>query len=159
MILFIFLAVILLVLITIGFIVVFSSHSSDWSDDDTAIVRIRDVQFSATVAASASKQRIGLSSYDSLDTNEAMLFVFNTAEKRTFWMKGMSFPIDIIWIDNGVVVDITHTLEPPSHIIDIKTARSAQPASLVLEVVGGVAQQHNIAVGDVISITKLKEGK
>ncbi len=159
MILFITLAVILLVLITIGFIITSSSPSSEWSDSDTALVRIANTQFSAAVAASASKQRTGLSSYDSLDASEAMLFVFDSAEKRTFWMKGMSFPIDIIWIDDGIVVDITRNLQPPSHVVDIKTARSAKPASLVLEVQGGASLQHNISIGDPVLITKLEERK
>ena len=159
MILFISLTVVLLVLITVGFIITYSSPSSEWSDADIALVQINDVQFSAAVAASASKQRVVLSSYDSLDTFEAMLFVFDRAEKRTFWMKGMSFPIDIIWINDGVIVDITHNLQPPSHGIDINTARSAQPASLVLEVGGGISSQHNISVGDPVSITTLEESK
>ncbi len=159
MILFISLTVILLVLITVGFVITYSSSSSEWSDADIARVQINDVQFSAAVAASASKQRIGLSSYDSLDTFEAMLFVFDRAEKRTFWMKGMSFPIDIIWINDGVIVDITHNLQPPSHGIDIKTARSAKPASLVLEIRGGASLQHNISIGDRVLITKLEERK
>ena len=36
----------------------------------------------------------------------AMLFRFSQAEKYSFWMKDMRFPLDIIWIKNREVVHI-----------------------------------------------------
>lgn len=159
MILFIILSVILLVLISVGLYITYSSQSSSWKDTDSVRIEINDSVFLATVAASASKQRIGLSSYTSLQENEGMLFVFATAERRMFWMKGMNFPIDIIWIQDGTIVDITHDLQAPSHTIDIKTARPQSPASFVLELAAGSATQHNLSIGDPVRITKLEESK
>ena len=44
-------------------------------------------------------QSKGLAIRDSLNENEGMLFIFETPQKYSFWMKDMKFPIDIIWIN------------------------------------------------------------
>jgi uncharacterized membrane protein (UPF0127 family) len=92
----------------------------------------------------------GLSVKDKLKENEAMLFVFEESAKRSFWMKDMKFPIDIIWLDsNGTVVHIEHNLQPcimtfafmcPSYIPD-------DDSLYVLETVAGFSKKHGIKVG------------
>ena len=42
-----------------------------------------------------------------------MLFVLNPSSRRGFWMKGMKFPIDVIWLnENKEIVHIKKSLEP-----------------------------------------------
>lgn len=58
-------------------------------------------------------RRIGLSGRDSLGLDEGMLFVFDTEGEHVFWMRGMRFPLDIIWINkNKRVVYIAKNVPP-----------------------------------------------
>lgn len=55
----------------------------------------------------------GLGERTSLDT-DGMLFVFSQPTQPIFWMKGMLFPIDIIWMKDGKVVGIEKNVQPPA---------------------------------------------
>ena len=55
----------------------------------------------------------GLSGRTGLDGIDGMLFVFDQPAIRTFWMKGMAMPIDIIWLYQGKVVGIERNVQPP----------------------------------------------
>jgi uncharacterized membrane protein (UPF0127 family) len=58
-----------------------------------------------TVVARTSEERAkGLSDREALCVDCAMLFVFDTPGQYGFWMKGMRFPLDILWIYDGQVV-------------------------------------------------------
>jgi len=93
----------------------------------------------------------GLSYRQSLDENKGMLFRFGSPSYYAFWMKGMQFPIDIIWIFNGQVVSIKKNVPIPvdrglpQYIPD-------EPATDVLEVKAGYADRHNVKVGDKVDI-------
>jgi uncharacterized protein len=53
-----------------------------------------------TAATEAARER-GLGGRPSLGQDEGMLFTFDRAGNYCFWMKGMQFPIDILWFDNN----------------------------------------------------------
>src|SRR3990167_3839192 len=59
------------------------------------------------IADTSEKRAQGLSNRDSLPEDHGMLFIFDTYQKSAFWMKDMRFPIDIIWIRDDIIVDIT----------------------------------------------------
>ena len=90
----------------------------------------------------------GLSVKDSLDENEAMLFVFDEEAEHTFVMKNMKFPIDIIWIDaDKTVVHIEHNLQPCSSGLFCPTYKPNDDSMYVLETVGGFAEKYDILKG------------
>jgi len=89
----------------------------------------------------------GLSGRDSLDSDAGMLFVFDAPSIYPFWMKEMKFPLDMIWIDGGKVVDVATLrppvpgeLIPPSHI-------PVASADLVLEINAGKAADLGLVKG------------
>ena len=98
----------------------------------------------------------GLSGRATLGENRGMLFVFDTTTYQSFWMKDMSFPIDIIWLDdNWRVVDITQNILPPSTSLGtgnffLKTYSPRAPARYVLEVNAGFIAAHKITIGEQI---------
>lgn len=49
-------------------------------------------------ATSTEALELGLGGRDSLPKDSGMLFVFPKAGVFGFWMKGMRFPLDIVWI-------------------------------------------------------------
>ncbi|MCZ7625774.1 MAG: DUF192 domain-containing protein [Candidatus Methylomirabilis sp.] len=59
------------------------------------------VTITVEVARTRREQAKGLAGRSSLPKGEGMLFPFDAAEHRTFWMKGMLIPLDIVWIREG----------------------------------------------------------
>lgn len=112
------------------------------------IVAIGDRAIPVEVARTADETRRGLSFRESLPENEGMYFAFPTAEPQTFWMYGMQFPLDILFIRDGIIVNIASNVPPPKNDIDVPaTARSAGAADGVLELNAGKAEEWGIQAG------------
>ena len=67
---------------------------------------INNHTFSLEVVKSQKDQEIGLSKYNNISDNFAMLFPFGKEGNYSFWMKNMKFPIDIIFIRDKKIVKI-----------------------------------------------------
>ncbi|PIS05234.1 MAG: hypothetical protein COT81_02110 [Candidatus Buchananbacteria bacterium CG10_big_fil_rev_8_21_14_0_10_42_9] len=105
------------------------------------------------VALAMTPQEIkhGLMGVKHLDENGGMLFVFDDAAPRGFWMKDVLIPLDIIFIDQyGKVVNIVYSAEPCLETI-CPTYPSEDHAKFVLEVNGGFAKRHGLAINDTVS--------
>ncbi|NTU98777.1 DUF192 domain-containing protein [Candidatus Falkowbacteria bacterium] len=89
----------------------------------------------------------GLSGHSSLDDTKGMLFIFPTKAVRSFWMKDMLFPLDIVWVNDGKVINISKNL-PPEGTIPQKTYSSGLPINYVLELSAGWCDRHNLKVND-----------
>jgi uncharacterized membrane protein (UPF0127 family) len=90
----------------------------------------------------------GLSGHAPLAADEGMFFIFNTASRNAFWMKEMLFPLDIIWIRENEIVDITTDVPPPTDFSQpLPLYRPMVPADKVLEVQAGFAKEHGLRLG------------
>lgn len=122
-------------------------------------IQVGSSQFTVEVAKTESDRKTGLSGRTSLDEDSGMLFVFATTDVRPrFWMKDMKFPIDIIWIDNNKVVQISENIpilmkELPDDKIPFYVPR--QPVDYVLEVTAGTAKNEGIKIGDSVELPQL----
>ncbi|MBT4285721.1 MAG: DUF192 domain-containing protein [Deltaproteobacteria bacterium] len=111
----------------------------------------------AEIAKSPSDQRRGLGYRDQLEANRGMLFVYNNPGVRSFWMKGMRFAIDIIWLRQGRIVLIEKNVQPSpifkknSHL---KTYGSSVLADMVLEVSAGFSDKMKLSLGQHITINE-----
>jgi len=99
-----------------------------------------------SLADSDSERRQGLSGRDFLAEDEGLLFVFEEPGRHGFWMKGMKFPLDFIWIKADTVVELTEAVE-----ITRMDIRPQQPVNRVLEVNSGFAARNKIKIGDKVS--------
>ena len=54
------------------------------------------------VADTPQERAVGLSGYAGLPENVGMLFVFPEPRQPSFWMKGMEFSLDLVWIREGI---------------------------------------------------------
>lgn len=99
------------------------------------------------VSTTSSEMYTGLSNHESLDRNEGMLFVHDEANQYTYTMRGMSFPIDIIFIDEELSITTIHHAYPGDSI-DSYSGR----AKYVVEVNVHWTTDHNISVDDRVSI-------
>lgn len=117
-------------------------------------VTISNQKLSLDVADTEKKRELGLSTKRSLKGNEGMLFVFPTKDYPSFWMKGMSFPIDIIFLNDNKVVTIYKNVPSPESTTEIPTATYApsSPINRVIELKAGRSDQLGIKVGDTITL-------
>ena len=80
-----------------------------------------------------------------------MLFIFDRPDLYGFWMKGMFFPIDIIWIKDNQVIGFEEELDPDSS----PNPKLYYPPALVdrvLEVKAGAVRERQIQIGQVVEI-------
>ncbi len=121
---------------------------------DGPCVEIRGTLVRVETAVNDADRAKGLGYRDSLPEDRGMLFIYPGPRMMFFWMKGMRFPIDIVWIRNGVVVDIHHGVEPePSAAGDASLKRyyPKETADSVLETNAGFCRRHGIVPGDAVS--------
>lgn len=118
-------------------------------------LQINNTNLKVEVADTRSKRSKGLGGRESLASDEGMLFVFEKEDKYPFWMKGLTFSLDFVWIRGDTVVDITQNVPPPAAGQQDSSLTIYQPKeeiNKVLEVNGGTVQRLNIKAGDVISL-------
>ena len=117
-------------------------------------VSIRGQRVVAEVARTAEEQRRGLGGRDGLAPGTGMLFPYTEARRMAFWMKGMRFDIDIVWIREGRIVDFSRFVPAPragASIMDaLPTVEPKEPADTVLEVVAGTVNARGWQVGDAV---------
>lgn len=104
----------------------------------------------AEVADTQPERYTGLSDHESLDEDEGMLFVFERESDRSFVMRDMDFPIDMIFV--GADGEITTVHEAPTEEDGSDLTSYRGDAKWVLEVNYGYAAEHGISEGDRIDI-------
>ena len=110
---------------------------------DAVVVRVE-------LARTAEERTRGLGGHAPLGADEGMLFVFPEPGRHSFWMKGMTFALDIMWIRDGQVVHVIADVPPPrSGTPDSELPIYTPPAAAnyVLEVPAGFAARWNIQSG------------
>lgn len=124
---------------------------------DGRTVTIKNQQLSVEVVDTAEKMELGLSYRDSMPQQSGMLFDFRnqTSKRPGFWMKGMRFPIDIIWIKDGQIIAIDHEVPAPRATTaegDLPLYYPPTNIDYVLEVNGGWSDEKQIAVGNEVRL-------
>lgn len=135
-----------------GVVAVFSAKEKDF-----ARVEIKNTPFVAEVASFAEERARGLSGRKDFGSSHGMLFLFDRADFHSIWMRGMYFPIDILWIANGKIVDLELNVPPPVPLGSADTSSLAVytsdvPAEFVFETRAGFIRDHNIHLGDPVKI-------
>ena len=98
----------------------------------------------------------GLADRDSLARDSGMLFDLGSAGTTSFWMKGMRFPLDMVWIDaDQRIVGVTANVQPQRGAPDSQLRLYPSPDSTryVLEVNAGVASERSLAQGMQLAFT------
>ena len=122
---------------------------------DFARVEFARVSVMAEIVDTLEARAKGLSGRSSMPELNGMLFVNEKPEFADIWMKDMRFPIDILWISNGTVVDMRENVLPPA----AGESEDALPVyypirrvDFVLEVAAGFSAAHGVRIGDHVSI-------
>ena len=120
-------------------------------------VRVRNqIIIAETVADEAARAR-GLAGHAPLGINEGMLFRFDEPGIYPFWMKGMTFPIDIVWISGNSVAGFEEWVPVEAGVPDDKLKLYVPPAPVdkVLELAAGRVKLLRAEAGDSVYVRPL----
>lgn len=88
----------------------------------------------AELALAADDQERGLQDRADLDVDGGMIFIFPEPVQPNFWMRGVAFPLDLIFIaPGGVVLDVHRSADPGSE----ELITPSGPVLAVVETVPG----------------------
>ena len=110
---------------------------------------VNDAPLKVAIANTEESRAQGLSGIEKLPQNHGLLFVFPDEEKYGIWMKGMKFPLDIVWLNENLKV--VHFVEGVSPNTYPKIFYPPTTARYVLETNTGFIAEHGVDEG-----TKLK---
>ncbi len=103
--------------------------------------------FTVEIAVSEEEIRQGLMGRTSLADDAGMLFVFENARERAFWMHNTLISLDILFVDeDGKIVKIYENARPQ----DDTPLPSGAPVLGALEIRGGRAAALGIRAGDTV---------
>lgn len=109
-------------------------------------LRVGKTAFSIEVADTFIARGKGLSGHAPLTAKQGMLFVFPSPSSGAFWMQGMLFPLDFVWIRNGMVMGVTENARPMSET-GYKLYYPPMPVDRVLEINAGSVKKFGIKIG------------
>jgi uncharacterized protein len=118
----------------------------------TAVVEIRTAsgpqRFGAWVADTPARQRQGLMFVRELPPERGMLFVHESPQVLSMWMKNTYISLDMVFIGPDLrIVRVAPRTTPHS----LATVSSGAPAIAVLELRAGEAERRQIRTGDKVS--------
>ena len=112
-----------------------------------AEIIINNCVFQAETAILPKELEKGLSQRDSLGNGQGMLFLFSSLRKPVFWMKGMKFPLDVLWLRENTIIETSENI-PLLTQGDVTTITPSQEINKVLEVKSGTVSECIIKAGD-----------
>ena len=141
---------IFLIAVLVIFLVIFDAifHNKP----TVAQVTVDGKTYQMDIADTPAALEQGLSGHAPLAPDAGMIFIFSTPDNYGFWMKDMLFPLDIVWVGADLrVVHIEKNLSPQTYPT---IYYPGAPAEYVLEISGGLADENNIKIGDLVKISK-----
>ncbi len=117
---------------------------NDWFNHQNQLT-VGSVTIDVEIANTEARRAQGLSNRTNLPDQSGMLFIFPQPGRHSFWMKGMNFPLDFIWVRDGQVIQLSTYVpatQPPV------TLTPDRPVDQVLEVAAGFIDKYGIKVGD-----------
>lgn len=119
-------------------------------------VKINNISIIVEVADTDDKRRQGLSNKPSLQPHHGMLFMFDKPQPVRFWMKDMLFGLDMIWIRDRKIVEISKNVPAPSATNGVPIeVQPAENVEWVVEVPAGYTDANSIKVGDSIELLNI----
>ena len=117
-------------------------------------LEINGKKIEVLLAKSYAQQYRGLGKRDNLGIYQGMLFVHSSSDKYGIVMRDMRFPIDIVWIQNGEVIDIAPNVptEPGVSELNLTVYRPRKPANAILELPAGWTTENGVKIGYKITI-------
>ncbi len=110
--------------------------------------------FEIEIPQTPAQKALGLGGREEIGEKEGMLFQFAFPARHPFWMKGMLFDLDFVFVRNDEVIETAENIpfpqpgERPAHVISSRLFTS------VLELRAGSIKKYGLAVGDTVHFEK-----
>ena len=116
-----------------------------------AVIQVDGRPLDVEVASTRKARAQGVMGKTGLSDEEGMFFIYPDSANRSFWMKTVTFPLDIAFIrTDGTIVRIAQ-MQP---FVTTGTP-SLQPVQYALEMREGWFAEHDVQVGD--QVTEIPE--
>ena len=111
-------------------------------------------RFQIEIAADEASRERGLMFRESMPSDHGMLFVFDDAQVRTFWMKNTHIPLDILYFDQNYKLVSVQRRVPPclNSGNNCPGYPSEGEARYALELNAGMADKFGVKAGDVLAV-------
>ena len=114
----------------------------------------KDATVFLEIAVTSEEKAKGLMNRTHLDSNRGMVFVFKPATQVTFWMKDTLISLDMIFVNNGKVVNIAKDALPNQTSV---LYPSGQQITEVIEVNAGFSDKYNVKIGDTVNFENISQ--
>jgi len=120
----------------------------------TQQVFLKQEKLELYVAKTIKDMYVGLGGRDDLGGKDGMLFLYDYPGRHGIVMRDMRFPLDIVWLDEGLVVDIAPAVPIEPYVTEsaLIVYRPRIDATMVVELPAGWAARHDLKIGDVFAI-------
>lgn len=112
-----------------------------------AYVEVDGQRIDLEVATTPEQQMKGLQFRESLPSDRGMLFPVEPPQPISLWMRNVSFPLDMIFLHEGIVIEIAQQV-PPCDRSPCPLYGPDEAVDAVVEVAGGTADQLGLEEGD-----------
>lgn len=139
--------------IALFLVIIHSAYAAELTYETTKIIAPKG-EVLAEIADTRMKQTKGLGDRGDLPQGQGMLFVYKAPHYHPVWMKGMNFPIDVLWLNaDKTVTYIVPNFSPKSYHKKGAISRySPKPDTLyVVELPAGDVSRLGITVGTQLS--------
>jgi uncharacterized protein len=110
-------------------------------------------EFSLEVAADDVTRQRGYMGREKVGSREGMIFVFDTDDLHSFWMKDCKVALDMVWMDvNGRVVWVAANRKPCPAAGDCPSIVPIAPARYVVEFAAGTVAAESLKPGDAVVV-------
>lgn len=113
----------------------------------TVVTTPNDNKILVELAHTPEQQQRGFQGRENIPFGTGMLFLFEEAAPRTFRMKDMLVPIDMVWLADEKIVGMVENAQPAEDK-NIPIFTSPVPVDAVLEIPSGATQRYNLKIGE-----------
>lgn len=124
---------------------------ADLPEENELFVLINNQKIFIELADTPEKRKQGLSGRELMTQDRGMLFVFPQPGLYSFWMQGMGFDLDFVFINDDKVVDIVENVSFPQPDEPPRRVRSDKESDKVLELNAGLVEKLDVKPGDQVS--------
>jgi len=117
-------------------------------------IKIGDKNYKIFVTENETDRKNGLAVFEDIKEDEGMVFEFPQEDYHSFWMRGMKFDIDIIFLDKEKkVIQIYENVKKDTYKndYDYKSFSSKLKSKSVIELKSGQVKKNGLKIGDMIS--------
>lgn len=113
---------------------------------DTRIISVDGIDIEVEIADDTDSRRTGLMNRKFMEENHGMLFVFESDQKLSFWMKNTLIPLSIAYVSStGIIMEI-YDMKPES----LRPVESINSVRYALEMNKGWFENNGVNTGDFI---------